>query len=60
VIRVEPLDRDATFEPEVVGEKDLAHPAGTERGVDAVAAGKQIAHPRAGDRRLTMSGMIER
>ena len=27
---------------DVVGEKDLAHPAGAERGVDAVPAGEQL------------------
>jgi hypothetical protein len=46
VVRMEPLNRDATFEPEVVREKNLPHPAGTERGVDAVAASEQMGHPR--------------
>ena len=54
VVRMEPLDRDAPFEPDVVGEKDLPHPAGAERGVDAVPAGKQIGHLRSRD------GMDER
>ena len=44
VVRMEPLDRDAPFELGVLGEKDLAHAAGAERGVDAVPAGEQIGH----------------
>ena len=46
VVRMEPLDRDATFEPRVVSEKDLTHAASAERGVDAVTAGEQIGHRR--------------
>ena len=42
--RMEPLDRDAPLEARVVSEKHLPHPAGTEQGVDAVAAGEQIGH----------------
>jgi hypothetical protein len=44
VVRMEPLDRDAPFELGIVGEKDLAHSAAAERGVDAVPAGEQIRH----------------
>jgi hypothetical protein len=43
------FDRDATFELDVVGEKDLPHPTGAERGVDTVPAGKQISHRQSDD-----------
>jgi hypothetical protein len=48
VVRLEPLDRDAPFEPQIVGEKNLTHPAGAKRGVDAVPAGEQLSHRRSG------------
>jgi hypothetical protein len=49
LVRMEPLDRDAPFEPEVVGEKDLPHPTSAQRGVDAVPASEQIGHRQSDD-----------
>jgi hypothetical protein len=49
VVGMEPLDRHAPFEPEVVGQKNLAHPAGAERGFDAIPAGEESRHRRSSD-----------